>query len=48
MFLIRMLFSCVTELFSVAFHAVVSENKPTITRGEKVKFDISKLNTGNG
>ena len=37
-----------TELFSVAFHAVVSTRYPIINDRDKVKFDTSKLNTGNG
>ena len=38
----------IAELFSVAFHAVVSENYPSISGGQKVKFDSVKLNIGNG
>ena len=37
-----------SEFFSVAFHATVVARFPTVTDGQKVKFDKVKLNTGNG
>ena len=37
-----------SEFFSVAFHATISVQYPTIGENEIMKFDRVTLNTGNG
>ena len=37
----------ISELFSVAFHAVINGD-PVINRGDKVKFNLVTLSDGNG
>ena len=41
-------FPTFSGFFSVAFHAIVIAEFPTIRTNAKVKFDRVKLNDGNG